>query len=342
MRKVIVTGGAGYIGSHTVVSLIEQGFEVIIIDNLINSSLEALNGIKAITGVMPTFEEVDMREARDLEAFLARHLDAVAIIHFAALKAVKESVDEPLNYYQNNLFALINLLQSMRKYGLTNLVFSSSATVYGEPDSLPLTEQSPTKPATNPYGNTKKIGEEIIRDIAYVDQVFKAVSLRYFNPIGAHESGLIGELPSGTPNNLMPFITQTAAGLRDELLVFGEDYKTSDGTAVRDYIHVVDLAEAHVKTLQRLLNNQHFSNFEIFNLGTGKGSSVLEVIQSFERASGQQIPYRVVGRREGDVEQSYTSTERARQELNWKTKYSLDDMTASAWRWECNLRDLTQ
>ncbi len=340
MKKIIVTGGIGYIGSHTVVSLIEQAFHVIIIDNLVNSTIETLDGIEAITGKRPEFHNVDMCIPADIDTFFKQHSDADAVIHFAALKAVKESVEKPVLYYRNNLFALINLIASMQKYNIPNLVFSSSATVYGEPDSLPLTEQNPTKPALSPYGNTKKIGEDILQNTASAHPDFNAISLRYFNPIGAHASGKIGELPSGIPNNLMPFITQTAAGLRKELLVFGNDYNTPDGTAVRDYIHVVDLAEAHVKTVQRLLAQSQKSNFEIFNLGTGKGSSVLEVIQSFEKASGKKLPYQIVDRRAGDVEQMYASTDLANQELGWTAKYNLDEMTASSWKWEQLARGL--
>ena len=338
MQKIIVTGGTGYIGAHTAVCLIERGYEVVIIDNLVNSDQQTIQRIAAVTGVRPGFEQVDMRQAQALDDFIARHKDAVGIIHFAALKAVKESVELPLEYYQNNLLSLINLLVAMRKHGLNNLVFSSSATVYGEPETLPLTEESPTKPAINPYGNTKKVGEEIIRDLAKADTAFQAVSLRYFNPIGAHPSGLLGELPNGIPNNLLPFITQTAVGIREELLVFGDDYPTVDGTAVRDYVHVVDLAAAHVQTIERLLNQKQEVNYEVFNLGTGKGSSVLEVIRSFEKASGQKLSYRIVERRAGDVAEMYASTDLANQSLGWAAKLDLDDMTASAWIWECKLR----
>lgn len=340
MGKIVVTGGMGYIGAHTVVSLIDQGLNVTILDNLINSSIETLEGIQAITGVRPDFYEIDMSDRQGLHDFFKQHTDIDAVIHFAALKAVGESVQKPLAYYQNNLFALINLIEAMQENGVSNLVFSSSATVYGEPDSLPLTEQHEAKPALSPYGNTKKIGEEIIRDIALSTPGFKAISLRYFNPIGAHPSGHIGELPTGIPNNLMPFITQTAAGIRKELLVFGADYDTPDGTAIRDYIHVVDLAEAHLRTVERLLQQQQKSNFEIFNLGTGKGSSVLEVIRSFEKTSGQKLAYQIVDRRSGDVQAMYAATHLANQELGWAAKYTLDDMTASAWEWEKKVRGL--
>ena len=342
MKKVIVTGGTGYIGSHTAVSLIESGYEVVIIDNLINSSRDTLGGIEAITDVRPTFVELDLCEQAQLDRFLEQHQDAVAVIHFAALKAVKESVEQPLSYYHNNLTALLYLLDGMRKYGIPNLVFSSSATVYGAADQLPLTEKSPTKPATSPYGSTKQMGEDILRDLAKADPNCHFISLRYFNPIGAHPSGHIGELPQGVPNNLMPFITQTAAGVRKELLVFGDDYNTPDGTAVRVYIHVVDLAEAHVLAVDRLTKTATKTGFEVFNLGTGTGSTVLEVIQSFERTSGTKLNYRIVERRAGDVEALYTATEHAEAALNWRAKYTLDDMTASSWNWEQKLRATTQ
>ena len=338
--KILVTGGTGYIGSHTTISLIEQGYEVILIDNLSNSDIQVIDRIQAITGVRPDFHKIDLKDYQRLDTFFSNHKDITSVIHFAALKAVKESVEQPCNYYRNNLFSLINLIDAMQKHGVRKLVFSSSATVYGVPSQLPLEEHHPVKPALSPYGNTKKICEDIIEDVCKVHPDFEAVSLRYFNPIGAHASGLIGEMPNGIPNNLMPFITQTAVGIRKELLVFGDDYDTSDGTAVRDYIHVVDLADAHIKTLERLLRSEQNSNYEIFNLGTGKGSSVLEVIQSFETMSGIQLPYRIVERRDGDVEQMYASTKLANQALNWKAKYNLDDMTASAWKWETYIRSL--
>ncbi len=337
-QKILVTGGTGYIASHTVVSLMQQGYEVIIIDNLSNSERNVLKGIAAITGSEPILHEIDMRDGSTLDYFFSKYRDVKSVIHFAALKAVGESVERPVYYYQNNLFSMLNLLRCMQKYRVPNLIFSSSATVYGEPDNLPIKESHPVKPATSPYGNTKKICEDIINDTAKANTWFNAVSLRYFNPIGAHESGEIGELPKGVPNNLMPFITQTAAGLRKELLVFGNDYSSPDGTAVRDYIHVVDLAEAHVKALERLLQNDQKINYEVFNLGTGNGFSILEVIQSFEKTSGQKLPYRIVDRRTGDVEQTYASTELANRELRWKSKRGLDEMTSSAWQWEQRLR----
>ncbi len=339
-NKVLITGGTGYIGAHTAVSLIEQGYDVVLIDNLSNSSEDILIGIEKITGVLPEFEKVDLANYQELNRFLSGRSDIEAVIHFAALKAVKESVEKPISYYRNNLFALVNLLELMQKYSIRNLVYSSSATVYGEQDEFPLTELHETKPALSPYGNTKKIGEEMIRDLTAVSDQINAVALRYFNPIGAHSSFKIGELPNGIPNNLLPFITQTAAGVREELLVFGNDYATNDGTAIRDYIHVVDLALAHVKTVERLIKQHQKSNFEIFNLGTGQGYSVLEVIRSFEKMSGLKLPFRIVGRRAGDVEKMYASTELANNELGWKATRSLDDMTHSAWMWEKSLRQL--
>ncbi len=341
-KKILVTGGTGYIGSHTCVELIEAGFEVVIIDDLSNSSLDILQNIKTITGVRPDFYEFNLCDTEQVEDFFREQTDLAGIIHFAALKAVGESVEKPLLYYRNNLLSLINLLDMMQQYNIPNLVFSSSCTVYGEPDSLPVTEQAPIKKAESPYGNTKQISEEIIQDTVRAYPELKSIALRYFNPIGAHESGLIGELPSGVPNNLMPFITQTAIGLRQELKVFGSDYDTSDGTCVRDYIHVVDLAQAHVIAVKRLLENQNKSNYEFFNLGTGRGSSVLEVIQSFERTSEQKLNYKLVDRRAGDVVQIYADTQFANQELGWKAQKTLDDMTRSAWQWEKNYREKTR
>lgn len=340
MKKIIVTGGTGYIGSHTAVSLIQQGYEVVIIDNLVNSDERTLAGIQNITGILPVFHNVDLRDEMATHEVFQTHKDADAVIHFAALKAVGKSVEKPVDYYKNNLFGLLNVLESMEKNGIKNIVFSSSATVYGEADTLPLTEMLPTKPALSPYGNTKKIGEDIIKDTANANSDFNAISLRYFNPIGAHESAEIGESPSGVPNNLMPFITQTAAGLRKELLVFGNDYDTVDGTAVRDYIHVVDLADAHVKAVARLVEKGQKENYEIFNLGTGKGSSVLEVIESFERTSGRKLPHRIVERRAGDIPAMYASTDLANKELGWTAQLSLDDMTASSWKWESKIRGI--
>lgn len=338
-KKVIVTGGTGYIGSHTVVSLMDEGYKVVILDNLVNSSRDTLLGIEQITGASPMFYKVDLCDMTALDAILYAHQDAVAIIHFAALKAVKESVDRPVLYYKNNLLALLNLIEGMQNYGIANFVFSSSATVYGDND-VPFVEGMERKAAVSPYANNKKIGEDILKDTAAVQKDFNAVSLRYFNPIGAHASAQIGEKPNGIPNNLMPFITQTAVGLRKELLVFGNDYDTPDGTALRDYIHVVDLAEAHVKAVARLIHQHQKDNYEVFNLGTGKGRSVLEVIQSFERSSGIKLPYRIVERRAGDIPVMYASTQLANEELGWTARYSLDDMTASAWKWEQKIRQI--
>ena len=340
MKKIIVTGGTGYIGAHTTVSLIEQGYEVVIIDNLVNSNENALAGIENITGICPVFHKVDLRNDEAVHKVLEKHQDAIAVIHFAALKAVAESVQKPVLYYKNNLLALLNLLEAMQVFQVNNIVFSSSATVYGDADILPFTEDLERKPAVSPYANTKKIGEDIIQDISTSNTTFNSISLRYFNPIGAHPSAEIGELPNGVPNNLMPFITQTAMGLRKELMVFGNDYDTPDGTALRDYIHVVDLANAHVKAVDRLVNHQQKANYEIFNLGTGKGRSVLEVIQSFERTSGEKLSYKIVGRREGDIPEMCASTELANKELGWKAERSLDDMTLSSWKWECKARGI--
>lgn len=340
--KIVVTGGTGYIGSHTAACLLEQGYEVILIDNLSSSDKTVLKGIATVTGLEPALQEIDLRDFNRLEQFFREEKGIAAVIHFAALKAVGESVEQPLDYYENNLYALINLLRCMQQQKVSNLIFSSSATVYGEPESLPIEEHHPVKPATSPYGNTKKIGEDIIRDVSKSSEGFQAISLRYFNPIGAHPSGALGERPQGIPNNLMPYITQTAAGIRKELQVFGDDYDTKDGTAVRDYIHVVDLAEAHVKAVERLLQNKQESPFEVFNLGTGNGFTVLEVIHSFEKANGIKLPYRIVGRRPGDVPQTYASTQKANQVLNWAAKRSLDEMTYSAWQWEQRLRRLTE
>lgn len=338
-KKILVTGGTGYIGSHTCVELIQSGYDVVIIDDQSNSTSASLKGIEKITGVRPEFHPFNLCESGHLDAFFKSHQSLLGIIHFAAFKAVGESVEKPLQYYRNNLISLMNLLEMMEKYQIPNLVFSSSCTVYGEPDTLPVTEQAPIKKAESPYGNTKQICEEIIEDTLKAYSNLQGISLRYFNPIGAHESGLIGELPSGTPNNLMPFITQTAIGLRPSLKVFGDDYDTPDGTCIRDYIHVVDLAKAHVRAIERLLEKQNKDRYEFFNLGTGQGSSVLEVIQSFERTSGIKLNYEIVGRRSGDVVKIYADTQYANQELGWKAHKGLDEMTESAWNWEKKYRE---
>ncbi|MCK0160796.1 UDP-glucose 4-epimerase GalE [Allomuricauda sp. F6463D] len=336
--KILVTGGLGFIGSHTVVELQNEGFEVVVVDNLSNSSIDVLDGIKAITDKLPIFEEFDLREKPKVEAFFRKHQDIAGVIHFAASKAVGESVKEPLLYYENNLGVLVYILQELKKKGGSNFIFSSSCTVYGQADKMPITESAPIKPAESPYGNTKQVGEEIIKDTCKVNQNLNAISLRYFNPIGAHPSGKIGELPIGVPQNLVPFITQTGIGLREQLSVFGDDYPTEDGTCIRDYIHVVDLAKAHVAALQRLLEGKNESNYEVFNLGTGKGSSVLEVIQSFERVSGEKLNYKIVDRRHGDVVQAYADTTKANEVLGWNAKCTLDDAMKSAWEWEKKVR----
>jgi UDP-glucose 4-epimerase len=331
---ILVTGGTGYIGSHTVVELMESGFDVVIIDNLSNSSIEVLDRIEKITGKRPLFEKLDLCDKISLDQFFARYTSIEAVIHFAASKAVGESVEKPLLYYRNNLLSLINLLEGMIASGIRHLVFSSSCTVYGQPDQLPVTENSPVKPALSPYGNTKQISEEIIRDTISSNAPLRAISLRYFNPIGAHPSGLIGELPLGVPNNLVPFITQTAAGIRKELLVFGNDYSTPDGTAIRDYINVVDLSKAHVVAIQRLLNLRQKAPYEVFNLGTGRGYSVLEIIKTFEKVTGVKINYRITGRRPGDIEKVWADTSLANHELGWKAEKTLEETLASAWKWE--------
>lgn len=341
--KVIVTGGTGFIGSHTVVELMAAGYDPVIADNLSNSELSVLDGIKEITGKQVAFEKVELSDVDSCKQFFQKHSDAVGTIHFAALKAVGESVSQPLRYYKNNLVGLINVIEGMKENGIPNIIFSSSCTVYGQPDILPVTESSPIKIADSPYGNTKQVCEEILRqDIKSRDDGAAAISLRYFNPIGAHKSASIGELPIGVPANLMPYITQTAAGLRKQLSVFGDDYDTRDGTAIRDYIHVVDLAQAHVVAIQRLVDKKYKSQYEVFNLGTGTGSTVLEVIQSFERSTGQKLNYKIVARRPGDARATFADTTKATNELGWKTKLSMDDMTASAWSWQKKLSNLDQ
>jgi UDP-glucose 4-epimerase len=336
--KILVTGGTGYIGSHTVVELIESGFEPIIIDNLSNSRIEVLDGIEAITKTRPAFEKLDLCDLEGLRRYCRKQTGIKAVVHFAAFKAVGESVEKPLEYYHNNLGSLVNLLQVMKEFGIPNLVFSSSCTVYGQPDTLPVTENSSVKPASSPYGNTKQISEEIIRDTVAALTGVKAISLRYFNPIGAHSSALIGELPSGTPLNLVPYITQTAIGLREHLRVFGNDYDTPDGSGIRDYINVVDLARAHVKAIARLLENRSKQAYEVFNLGTGTGLSVLEIIGTFEKATGQKLNYKIYPRRPGDIACVYADTALANRELGWKADTPLEDTLRSAWNWEKNIR----
>lgn len=337
--KILVTGGLGFIGSHTVVELQNEGFEVVIIDDLSNSSIDVLEGITTITNKKPLFEKLDLKIKSDVQNFFKRHNDISGVIHFAASKAVGESVNEPLKYYENNLTTLVYMLQEISGLDKKNFIFSSSCTVYGQADELPITENAPVKTAESPYGNTKQIGEEIIKDTCRVNDDLNAIALRYFNPIGAHPSTEIGELPIGVPQNLVPYITQTGMGMREQLSVFGGDYATSDGTCVRDYIHVVDLAKAHVVALQRLLRAQNDTNYEFFNLGTGKGSTVLEVIQSFERVSGKSLNYKIVDRREGDITAAYADTSKAFNVLGWKTELSLDDAMESAWKWEQKIRN---
>lgn len=335
--KILVTGGLGFIGSHTVVELQSEGFEVVVIDNLSNSSEEVLDGIFNITGKKIIFEKLDLREKAAVQDFFSKHNDVVGVIHFAASKAVGESVENPLLYYENNLNSLVYLLQELKELQNANFIFSSSCTVYGQAEKMPITENAVVQTAMSPYGNTKQIGEEIISDVAKVTNL-NAVLLRYFNPIGSHPSAEIGELPLGVPQNLVPFITQTALGLRKELSVFGNDYPTSDGTAIRDYIHVVDLAKAHVIALKRLLNKQNAEKVETFNLGTGTGSSVLEVIKAFEKVSGQKLNYKIVERREGDITEAYANTDKANKVLGWKAQSSLEESLASAWKWEQKIR----
>ncbi|MFA5818658.1 MAG: UDP-glucose 4-epimerase GalE [Bacteroidales bacterium] len=338
-KKILVTGGTGYIGSHTSVELIEKGSEVVIIDNLYNSEAEVVDRIHKITGVKPVLEVFDLCDKEKVDGFFSKNKDIAAVIHFAAYKAVGESVNKPLEYYRNNLLSLVNLLDAMKRFSVPDLVFSSSCTVYGQPEKLPVTEDAPLQPATSPYGNTKQIGEAIIRDTTVSDKNIKAISLRYFNPIGAHPSALIGELPRGVPENLVPYITQTASGLRDELKVFGDDYNTPDGSCVRDYLHVVDLAKAHVVAVKRLIEGRNKTNYEVFNLGTGKGVSVLEAIKSFERVSGIKLKYKITGRRAGDIEKIWADPSFANKELGWKTLSTLDEAMKTAWDWEKNIRN---
>ena len=342
MSRILVTGGTGYIGSHTAVELMQQGYDVTIVDNLSNSSIDVLDGIAEIVGRKPDFANVDCGNFMDLDQIFKQYPDIEGVIHFAASKAVGESVEKPLLYYRNNLGSLVTLLEVMRLHGVKNLVFSSSCTVYGQPDAahLPVDEMAPIQKALSPYGNTKQINEEIICDEAHADKTLNATILRYFNPIGAHPSALIGELPNGVPQNLLPFITQTAAGLRPELKVFGNDYNTPDGSCIRDYIYVVDLAKAHVKAIDRMLNAKDRQQVEVFNLGTGTGLSVLTLINEFEAATGVKIPYTIVGRREGDIEQVWAAPEKANKILGWKADTPIRDVLASAWKWEKHIRNI--
>ena len=332
MKKILVTGGLGFIGSHTVVELQQAGYEVVIIDNLYNSKIEVLDRIISITGIKPSYFNIDLRNKIAVKDFFNTN-KVDGIIHFAASKAVGESVKNPLLYYENNISTLVYLLQEMKERQFSNFIFSSSCTVYGQADELPITENAPVKPAESPYGNTKQIGEEIIKESCKANGL-KAIALRYFNPIGAHETAVIGELPLGIPQNLIPFVTQTAAGIRKELSVFGDDYPTKDGTAVRDYIHVVDLAKAHIAALERLLNNGNKKDFEVFNVGTGTGSSVLEVIKAFEKVSNTRLNYKIVARREGDITSAYADTTLAKVELGWETEKTLEQALLAAWKWQ--------
>jgi len=338
-KKILVTGGAGYIGSHTVVELLADGYEVVILDNLSNSTIEIIDHIEQITGTKPGFYQLDLCNKEALFNCLKELGEVSGIIHFAAYKAVGESVMKPFMYYNNNLVSLMNLIEAMSEFSIKNMVFSSSCTVYGQPEKLPVDEHAAFQPAKSPYGNTKQIGEEILRDTAIANPSLNFTALRYFNPVGAHDSGMIGELPTGVPNNLVPFITQTAAGLRDSLSVFGDDYNTHDGTAVRDYIHVVDVAKAHVKTLERLLSGSAKASYEYYNLGTGVGYSVKDVIDTFEKATGVKLNYQMAPRRDGDIEQIYGDPTLANSELEWKAEKTLTEMMSSAWEWQKKLVD---
>lgn len=340
MKKILLTGGAGYIGSHIAVELLQDGYEVVIIDNLANSTIKTIDRIKTITGKRPEFYKIDLCDLSKLKKFFVGQKKIDAIIHLAGYKSVGESVRNPLDYYRNNLLSLENLMIFVLEKKIPNFIFSSSAAVYGVPDKLPIKETAPVKKPTNPYGNTKKIIEEILFDLASVNKNFNCIALRYFNAAGAHKSGLIGELPIGAPENLIPFITQTGAGVRPELKVFGNDYKTPDGTCLRDYIHVEDLASAHVKSIKRLLAKKNKSNFEVFNIGTGQGASVMDVIKAFEKASQQKLKYKIVGRRPGDPDAIYADASLAKKELDWQTEKNLFDMVASAWNWEKKLRGI--
>ena len=340
MARILVTGGTGYIGSHTTVELMQQGYDVVIVDNLSNSNADVLDGIETIVGTRPPFEQVDCNDAVAMADVFARYPDIVGVIHFAASKAVGESVEQPLLYYRNNLMSLVTLLEQMKAHNVHNIVFSSSCTVYGQPtpEHLPVDETAPIQVALSPYGNTKQINEEIIRDEAHADKSLQATILRYFNPIGAHPSAMIGELPNGVPQNLLPFVTQTAIGLRKELKVFGNDYNTPDGSCIRDYIYVVDLAKAHVKAVERMLSGTALDQVEVFNLGTGRGLSVLEILNTFMQVTGVNVPYPIVGRREGDIEQVWAKPDKANNVLGWKADTPIEQVLQSAWKWEQKLR----
>ena len=342
MARILVTGGTGYIGSHTVVELMQKGYDVVIVDNLSNSNQAVLDGITAIVGSTPDFVQADCCDQTAMDALFAQYNDIEGVIHFAASKAVGESVEQPLMYYRNNLMSLVTVLEMMKKHNVKNIVFSSSCTVYGQPDAehLPVDETAPIQKALSPYGNTKQINEEIICDQAHADSSLHATILRYFNPIGAHPSAMIGELPNGVPQNLLPFVTQTAAGLRAELKVFGDDYNTPDGSCIRDYIYVVDLAKAHVKAVERMLAELPTEQVEVFNLGTGRGLSVLEILRTFIQVTGVNIPYQIVGRREGDIEQVWAKPDKANTVLGWSADTPIEEVLLSAWKWERKIRSL--
>jgi UDP-glucose 4-epimerase len=338
-KQILVTGGAGYIGSHTVVALHEAGYEAVIVDNFSNSSKKVMQGLEQITGTSLKLYELDCTDRQAMQQVFEKEQNIVGVIHFAAYKAVGESVGEPLKYYQNNLGSLLVLLELMEKFGVKNLVFSSSCTVYGQPDQLPVTEATPTKPANSPYGRTKQMCEDILSDLEKSKSPVRSLALRYFNPIGAHESALIGELPSGVPNNLIPFVTQTAAGIREQITVFGDDYDTPDGTCIRDYIHVVDLADAHIKAFEYLDKVKEESFYDTVNVGTGQGNTVLEVINAFEKVSGEKLNYRIGERRPGDVEKVWANVDKANKELNWQARFDIERSLADAWRWQQQLSE---
>lgn len=342
MSMILVTGGTGYIGSHTVVELMQKGYEVVIVDNLSNSNVEVLDGIEAIVGKRPSFENVDCLDYTNLEGVFKKYPGIEAVIHFAASKAVGESVEKPIKYYRNNIGSMLNLLDIMKKHDVKNIVFSSSCTVYGQPtvEHLPVDETAPIQKALSPYGNTKQINEDILNDEAHANSTLQVTILRYFNPIGAHPTAKIGELPNGVPNNLLPFVTQTAAGLRQELKIFGDDYNTPDGSCIRDYIYVVDLARAHVRAVERMLNGDEREQVEVFNLGTGRGLSVKEIVETFMKVTGVKVPYAIVGRREGDIEQVWANPSKANEVLGWKADTPVEDVLLSAWKWEKHLRNI--
>ena len=337
--KILVTGGTGYIGSHTVVELQNSGYEVVIVDNLSNSRADVVDNIAKVSGIRPAFEALDCLDYEGLDALFTKYKGIQGIIHFAASKAVGESVQKPLLYYRNNLVSLINLLELMPKHGVEGIIFSSSCTVYGQPDILPVTEEAPIKVAESPYGNTKQINEEIIRDYIKSGAPINAILLRYFNPIGAHPTALLGELPNGVPQNLIPFLTQTAIGIREKLSVFGDDYNTPDGSCIRDYINVVDLAKAHVVAMDRIMKQKQEEKVEVFNIGTGRGLSVLELIHAFEESTGVKLNYQIVGRRAGDIEQVWANPDRANNVLGWKAESTIEDTLRSAWAWQKKLRE---